>query len=75
MTSKQRRRREALINNSLIRAGWSLLLASIIGWPLSALTFAKHEPATVLALSWIAIILTAGTMLIEAYLKKSVDDD
>lgn len=41
------------------RAALALVVLSLVGWPLSALTFAKDEPKTVLALSWIAITLTA----------------
>lgn len=37
-----------------------LLVLSILGWPISALTFAKDEPPTVLGLSWFAITLTAA---------------
>lgn len=48
----------------LVRASYVLLAASIIGWPVSQLTFARGEPPTVLALSWIAIILAmAGNVL------------
>lgn len=36
-----------------------LLVASIVGWPLSALTFARAEPQFILGLSWLAITLTA----------------
>jgi len=36
-----------------------MLILSTLGWPLSALTFAKDEPQAVLGLSWFAIILTA----------------
>jgi hypothetical protein len=36
-----------------------MIIVSLIGWPLSALTLAKGEPQFVLALSWLAITLTA----------------
>jgi len=36
-----------------------LLAGSIVGWPLSALTWASNEPQFVLGLSWLAIALTA----------------
>jgi hypothetical protein len=36
-----------------------VFVASLIGWPVSAFTFAKNEPMTVLGLSWLAITLTA----------------
>lgn len=42
---------------------WILLVASIIGWPVSALTLAKDEPQFVLGLSWLAITLTCADLL------------
>jgi hypothetical protein len=36
-----------------------LLVSSLIGWPVSALTWAKDEPQFILGLSWLAITLTA----------------
>jgi hypothetical protein len=36
---------------------------SLIGWPVSALTFARDEPPVVLGLSWFAITLTAADLL------------
>lgn len=41
------------------RAAALLIVVSLIGWPASALTFAKGEPQFILALSWLAITLTA----------------
>lgn len=38
---------------------WVLLIISVVNWPLSTVWYASGEPPTVLALSWIAIILTA----------------
>lgn len=40
-----------------------LLVVTVFGWPLSALTFARNEPATVLGLSWMAITITAVDVL------------
>ncbi len=42
---------------------WVLLVGSLIGWPLSALTVARDEPPFVLGLSWLAIVLTAADLL------------
>jgi hypothetical protein len=39
-------------------AAWALLVATLIGWPISAFTFAKDEPQFILGLSWLAITLT-----------------
>jgi hypothetical protein len=41
------------------KIAWALLIVSGIGWPLTQLTIAKEEPPIILALSWLAIILTA----------------
>lgn len=41
------------------RAAFVLIAISLIGWPLSALTWAKDEPQFILGLSWLAITLTA----------------
>lgn len=35
-----------------------LIVSSIIGWPLTALTIAASEPPIILGLSWGAILLT-----------------
>lgn len=42
---------------------WTLLVGSLIGWPLSALTIAREEPQFILGLSWLAITLTAMDFL------------
>jgi uncharacterized membrane protein YfcA len=42
---------------------WVLLIGSLIGWPVSALTVAKSEPPFILGLSWLAITLTAMDLL------------
>jgi hypothetical protein len=39
------------------------VVVSIIGWPLSALTWAANEPQFVLALSWLALTITALDVL------------
>jgi hypothetical protein len=57
-----------------VRLAWFLLVLSLIGWPISALTFAKQEPMTVLGLSWLAITLTALDVLLTADVRKEQDD-
>lgn len=42
-----------------VAVAWCLLGGSIVGWPVSALTWAANEPPFILGLSWLAIILTA----------------
>ncbi len=44
-------------------AAWILLIGSIIGWPVSQLTFARSEPVLTLSLSWLAIVLVAADLL------------
>lgn len=54
------RRLSRLVTPQLrLRLAWVLLLGSLVGWPLSVLTFASGEPPTVLGLSWLAITITA----------------
>lgn len=50
--------------------GWILLTTSLVLWPVSAITFAKDEPFTVLSLSWFAITLTAVDILFTAQVKE-----
>lgn len=45
---------------------WILLIGSIIGWPVSALTIFRSEPQGILGLSWFAIILTSADLLTTA---------
>lgn len=42
------------------RLAAGVFFATLAAWPVSAFTFAKDEPKTVLALSWIAISITAA---------------
>lgn len=41
------------------RAALVLVLVTLVGWPASCLTVAKEEPPFILALSWLAISITA----------------
>jgi hypothetical protein len=47
-------------------------LTSLIGWPLSALTWAKDEPQFVLGLSWMALIIGSYNTIITAMVNKEV---
>lgn len=53
-----------------VKAAWALLIGAIIGWPLSQLTVARHEPPFTLGLSWLAIILTAADLLSTSQVKR-----
>lgn len=52
-----------------------LLVGSVVGWPLSALTFARHEPPTVLGLSWLALFLNAVNILMTVGVRNTQDRD
>jgi hypothetical protein len=54
---------------------WALLVGSVIGWPLSALTLARGEPPFVLGLSWLAITLTALDILSTQDVRQQHEDD
>lgn len=58
-----------------VRFAWCLLVVSLIGWPVSALTFASGEPQVVLGLSWFAITLTALNVVVTADVRKEQDRD
>lgn len=54
---------------------WVLLVLSSVGWPVSAFTFARGEPVTVLALSWIAIWIAALDVLFTAQVQAKQNGD
>jgi hypothetical protein len=54
---------------------WVLLVGSLVGWPLSALTWARGEPQFVLGLSWLAISLTAMDLLTSSQVHEEQGDD
>jgi len=58
-----------------VRLAWVLLVASLVGWPVSALTFATGEPPVVLGLSWLAITLTALDILSTQDVRREQDKD
>lgn len=54
---------------------WVLLVGSLIGWPVTALTAFKDEPQGVLGLSWLAITLTALDLVSTTDVRKQAEDD
>lgn len=58
-----------------VALAWVLLVGSAIGWPLSAVTFARDEPPAILGLSWFAITLTALDVLFTSDVRKEQDDE
>lgn len=49
-----------------------ILVLCLLGWPLSQLTFARHEPPFILGLSWMALILSSWGNLLTATVKSDV---
>jgi uncharacterized membrane protein len=56
-------------------AAWTLLVLSVIGWPLSALTLARNEPQFVLGLSWMAIVIEAANLLTSSQVHEEQAED
>jgi hypothetical protein len=57
-----------------IALAWLMLVGSVVGWPLSALTWAKNEPQTVLGLSWMAMSYAAFTALVAVGTRRDVKE-
>lgn len=57
------------------RAAFVVLVASLVGWPLSALWLAAGEPQFVLGLSWLAISITAVDVLQTTDVRVQQDGD
>lgn len=53
---------------------YALLIGSLVGWPISALTVAKAEPQFILGLSWLAIALTALDFLKNSRIHRDQDE-
>jgi hypothetical protein len=54
---------------------WGILVVSIVGWPVSALTVFHDEPQGILGLSWLALILTAFDILSTQDVRQQHEDD
>lgn len=52
-----------MIRRARTIAAWVLLIGSTIGWPISQMTVAKHEPPFTLGLSWLAIVISSAELL------------
>ncbi len=55
-------------------AAWILLTGSVIGWPVSMLTWAKSEPPFILSLSWLAIVIESASLLTSSQVRESQDN-
>jgi len=58
-----------------VRGAWVLLVGSLVGYPVSAMTIARSEPPVVLGLSWFAITLTAADLLSTQQVHKKQQDE
>jgi hypothetical protein len=52
---------------------WVLLAGSTIGWPVSMLTWARHEPPFILSLSWLAIVIESASLLTSSQVHENQD--
>lgn len=68
-------RRRSLIQRAEVGLAWTLLVGSLIGWPVTALWVARDEPPVVLGLSWLAITLTALDLLKTSRVHRDQTDD
>jgi hypothetical protein len=55
-------------------AAWILLVGALIGWPVSALSFARNEPQFILGLSWLAIVLESASLLTSSQVHEEQGD-
>lgn len=58
-----------------VRFAWGLMVLSAIAWPFTSVTVFRDEPQGVLALSWLAIMLTGLDILSTQDVRKNQDDD
>ncbi len=63
------------MNRARTIAAWILLAGSLIGWPLSMFTLARDEPPFVLSLSWLAIVIEAGSLLTASQVREKQSAD
>jgi hypothetical protein len=63
-----------LANKALIIVGWMTFIGPLVLWPITSLTVFRGEPQGVLGLSWLAIILSGATLLLQAVTKRHVDE-
>lgn len=58
-----------------LRLAWSMMIASVIGWPTSILWWATSEPPAVLSLSWLALIYAAVTAIFAAHVRRRQEEE
>jgi hypothetical protein len=56
----------------VLGAEW-LFIVSTVAWPISQFTWASSEPPNVLALSWLAIIVTCIDIIVSADAREAIE--
>lgn len=62
------------VNRARTIGAWVLLAASLVGWPLTAVTVFRSEPQGILGLSWLAIIIECGSLLTSSQVHEKQTD-
>lgn len=68
-------RRDQTARRARVVTAWCLLIGSTIGWPLSALTWARDEPQFILGLSWLAIVIESANLLTSSQVHEEQGDE
>lgn len=63
------------VKHARVVLAWVLLVGSVVGWPLSAIFWARDEPQFVLGLSFLAIIIESATLLTSSQVHRDQDDE
>lgn len=61
---------EEKLRKAKVIFAWFLLVACLIGWPVSVFWLATDEPVFVLSLSWIALIIESITLITSAQVRR-----
>jgi hypothetical protein len=61
-------------NRIIVGIGCAAFFGPVVSWPITSWTIWKDQPQGVMALSWIAIILTGAVLLLEGVNKTHIDD-
>jgi hypothetical protein len=62
------------MSRARVWAAWALLVACLVGWPVSCQTFAKEEPPAVLSLSWLALIIESVNVVTTQQITKKQEE-
>lgn len=68
-------RRGQTVRRARVVIAWCLLIGATVGWPLSALTWARDEPQFILGLSWLAVVLESANLLTSSQVHEEQGED